>query len=130
MVFGVIADEGLFTGRNATLVALNLGFTVSLLIFAELTGFVDSSSTFSISSVWDSSLVLEEAASAMGVKDSVAVSYPFSSASGRGEGVISSAIGQFSIRSMNLSVKYETENLCIALLRPYDPSKTLKSLQV
>lgn len=95
MVLGIIADEGLFTGRNATLVALHLGFTVSLLIFVGLTGFVDSSSTFFESSVWDPLLVLEEAASAMGVKDSVAVTYLFLSASGRGEGVISSAIGQF-----------------------------------
>lgn len=65
MAFGVIAEEGLFMGRNATLVALKVGFFVSVTIFAGLTGFVDSSFSLSESSVWEPlSLVLEAAASA------------------------------------------------------------------
>lgn len=84
MAFGVIAEDGLFTGRNATLVALQLAFIVSMLT-SGLTGFVDSSLGCSESSVWDPSLVLEETASAMGVKHSVVVSSPFLSAPIRGE---------------------------------------------
>lgn len=85
--FGVIAARGLFTGRNATLVALQLS-----LIFAGLSGFIDSSSGFCKSSDGDTMLVLEEAVSAVGVEVSVAVTPTFLSASNRGEGDVSSAI--------------------------------------
>lgn len=44
VVFGVTAEEDLFTGRQSTLVvALKLGLVVSVLILAGLTKFVDSS---------------------------------------------------------------------------------------
>ena len=85
MGFGVIAARGLFTGRKATFVALQLGLVVFVLIFAGLGGFVDSSSGLFKSS---------GSAFAMGVELSVTVPPTSSSASGRG-GDIFSAIGQF-----------------------------------